>query len=114
MYTGQEIAMALIMAFLVMVLGDLFFSIAKSGLNGLRVIKSEIEGEEGKISTYNFTIFNAQWYISKSDTKWHLNDKYKRTFIWFSNDDGYPSLYIWKIAIFYETKEMRDKRLKNK
>lgn len=68
-------------------------------------IKSEIQGSEGKIKTFTSSILGERCYISISETKWHLGDKYKRTPIWFTSGDGFLSLYIWKLAIFYDKRK---------
>lgn len=66
--------------------------------------RSEIQGSEGKIVTYSFWPMGHRFYISVSETKWHLEAKYKRMPVWFTMIDGYPSLYIWNVAIFYDGK----------
>ena len=70
------------------------------------MIRSEIQGSEGKIRTYTSRFLGKKCYISLSETKWHDGERFKRMPVWFSYGDGYPSLYIWKLAIFYDnTKE---------
>jgi hypothetical protein len=69
------------------------------------LIKSEIQGSEGKIKTYTSKFLGEKTYISISETKWHMEEKFKRTPIWFSYSDGFLSLYIWKLAIFYDKRK---------
>lgn len=69
------------------------------------MIRSKIQGSEGKIITYAFKPLGYRLFFSFSETKWHLDDKYKRAPVWFSYINGFPSLFIWKLAIFYDGRE---------
>ena len=69
------------------------------------MVKSQIQGSEGKITTYAFYPLGYRIFFCFSETKWHLEDKYKRMPIWFAFVDGFPSLFIWKLAIFYDGRE---------
>lgn len=69
------------------------------------MIKSQIQGSEGMITTYAFKPLGYRFLFSFSETKWHLGDKYKLAPIWFSRIDGFPSFFIWKLAIFYDGRE---------
>lgn len=71
------------------------------------MVKSEIQGSEGKIKTYTSKILGERLYISISETKWHAGDKYKRMPIWFTFSEGIPSVYIWKLAIFYDNRKQQ-------
>lgn len=70
-----------------------------------KIIKKRIDGNEGYIDSYAFRFLGQSWIVAKSETTWHEGGKYRRIPIFVSNFGGnIPSLFIWKIAIGYDSR----------
>ena len=65
------------------------------------MVFSKTRGEDGVIKTLHIRPLGFRLYFSWSAVKWYSTER-EVGFIWFEYIDEFPSLFIGRLAVFYD------------